>query len=377
MSKFGIALGGGGTKGAYHIGVWQALKKMNIEISAIVGTSIGSVNGALISQGDFHIAEKIWNSILVSNVIEVSELGNGGDNVFEPKNILNVIFAIYKNNGMETGPFKKMLERVVDEEKIRNSSIGFGLVTYSVDELEGKELFIEDIPKGKLVEFLMASASMPGLKSTVIDEKKYIDGGVSNNVPASMLLKKGITDIIAVDVGGMGIVKGIENVGVNVINIKCSENLIGHLEFNETSITNMIKMGYYDTFRAFERLKGKIYNFNVSDYHNMRTMYSNELIYGIEKAAQIFGIDKFKVYKFEDLKDAVIKTFLQNSKKYRQNVSKSFKLDGLKLDEKQMLIKFTDNAINKNLDTMSNKILHGLLGDIYSAANSIVYFLNS
>lgn len=45
--EYGLVLAGGGTKGAYEVGVWKALKEMNINITAVVGASIGALNGAL------------------------------------------------------------------------------------------------------------------------------------------------------------------------------------------------------------------------------------------------------------------------------------------------------------------------------------------
>lgn len=51
--EFGLVLAGGGTKGAYEVGVWKALKELNISITAIAGTSIGALNAALILQDDF------------------------------------------------------------------------------------------------------------------------------------------------------------------------------------------------------------------------------------------------------------------------------------------------------------------------------------
>ena len=52
--EFGLVLAGGGIKGAYQVGVWKALKEVGINISAITGASIGSINGALILQNDLN-----------------------------------------------------------------------------------------------------------------------------------------------------------------------------------------------------------------------------------------------------------------------------------------------------------------------------------
>ena len=45
--SYGLVLAGGGTKGAYEVGAWKALRELGVDITAIVGTSIGAINGAL------------------------------------------------------------------------------------------------------------------------------------------------------------------------------------------------------------------------------------------------------------------------------------------------------------------------------------------
>lgn len=369
MNKYGVALGGGGTKGAYHIGVWKALLELNIDVCAITGCSIGSVNGAMFAQGDFDKALEIWQNIGKEKIIEVS--GDVGDNLLDIKNLSLVISDIYKNNGLETKPFRKLLDGVIDEEKIRNSDIDFGLVTFDLAEKEELAVFKEDIPRGKLVDYIMASASLPGLKKTVIDEKEYIDGGITNNIPADMLLSKVIKNIIAVDVGGLGIIKGIAPKGVNIINIKSSDKIVGMLDFNSENIEKMIRAGYIDCLKVFGRIEGKIYSFNISDYHKSRQKYSAKIIEGVEYAAQVFGVDKYKIYKFDDLVDGIIDTYYELSDKNKAVV------DGLKVDEKQLLVKFTKYILGESIDDGAVKLFSGIIGDISNAANSIAYFLTN
>ena len=63
--KIGIVFEGGGGKGAFQIGVWNALRELNLEqyITTISGTSVGALNAALLFQGNYANAERIWNSI--------------------------------------------------------------------------------------------------------------------------------------------------------------------------------------------------------------------------------------------------------------------------------------------------------------------------
>ena len=50
--EYGLALSGGGARGAYHAGVYRAINEMGLNIRSVTGTSIGAVTGALIAAGD-------------------------------------------------------------------------------------------------------------------------------------------------------------------------------------------------------------------------------------------------------------------------------------------------------------------------------------
>ncbi len=60
--KIGLVLDGGGGKGAYQIGVWQALKETGLDryVTDIAGTSVGGLNAALFVKGNLEEAEAIW-----------------------------------------------------------------------------------------------------------------------------------------------------------------------------------------------------------------------------------------------------------------------------------------------------------------------------
>ena len=73
--KLGLVLAGGGGKGAYHIGVWRALREYGVEqnIQAISGTSVGALNGALFALGDYELAESIWRGLTYDKVLSLSK----------------------------------------------------------------------------------------------------------------------------------------------------------------------------------------------------------------------------------------------------------------------------------------------------------------
>ena len=50
--EYGLVFDGGGARGAYQIGAWRALSEAGEKISAVAGTSVGALNGALVCMGD-------------------------------------------------------------------------------------------------------------------------------------------------------------------------------------------------------------------------------------------------------------------------------------------------------------------------------------
>ena len=163
----GLVLEGGGTKGAYQLGAYKALKELGVEFDGVVGTSIGALNAAFIVQGDYEIMKDIWLNRDYKSFMDIEEdFYEKYKNVeFKAKDI-NVVIDLMnkarKNEGIDITPLKNLLKENIDEEKIRNSSKDFGLVTVYLDKkIIPQHLMKEDIPQGKLVDYLIASSSLP------------------------------------------------------------------------------------------------------------------------------------------------------------------------------------------------------------------------
>lgn len=71
MSRIGLVFAGGGGKGAYQIGVWRALQELKIDtnISAVSGTSVGALNAALFSQGVLETAQHVWEGLRPGQIL--------------------------------------------------------------------------------------------------------------------------------------------------------------------------------------------------------------------------------------------------------------------------------------------------------------------
>ena len=186
----------------------------------------------MVTQGDFETAYSMWSNLSVGDVIKLQkDIKSISDLYKYPKETFAAIKNAITAGGLDITPLSNLLHSVIDEEKVRNSPIEFGLVTFSLTDLKAMELFKEDIPEGKLIDYLLASACFPSFQPIEIDNKKFIDGGVYNNVPISLMLKKGIKDLIVVDISRDGIPKDMDLSGLNIIHIESTEDLGKVLDF--------------------------------------------------------------------------------------------------------------------------------------------------
>lgn len=262
---YGLVLEGGGAKGAYHVGAFKALNELGVEIGGIAGTSIGAINGAMMVQGDYDLLEKVWYSINSYELFDIDEKA-----IIDLKNLnlqeINFSYLLHQskeilnNRGLDTSKIRALFDTYINEEKVLNSNIDFGIVTVDLTDKKPVELFKEDIPKGKLIDFLIASANLPAFRIEEVDGKKYLDGGFYNNLPIDLLAKKGYKDIIAVRTMAMGIVRKVKEKGVKITYIQPADgslgSMLGALDFNREKADTLIKLGYYDTMKVFKKLKG-------------------------------------------------------------------------------------------------------------------------
>ncbi|TCO57528.1 patatin-like phospholipase family protein [Caldanaerobacter subterraneus] len=345
---YGVVLEGGGARGAYQIGVYKALIEEGIEVKGIAGTSVGALNGAILVQGDFDKAYEIWENISYSRVIKASdeEIEKFKKGKLDREDILLLIQrlrGIIREGGLDITPLRNLLEEVLDEEKIRNSGKDFAIVTVSLSDLKPMELYIEDIPYGKLIDYLMASAYLPVFKREKIDGKSFLDGGVYNNLPANLFIDKGYKDLIIIRTGSFGIVKKIGFTGLNVLIISPKEDLGGILEFDKETARYNFTLGYYDGLKALRRLKGSKYYIKEDEKEEFFIHYLLNLEKEkIKKLKEIFDIseevpDKRALFEFIIPKLSALLN-LGASSSYEEiflylleNLAESYKIDRFKI----------------------------------------------
>ena len=261
MGKTALALGGGGAKGAYEIGVWKALRELHISVDLVTGTSVGALNGAMVVQGDYASAERLWQEVRTRDVLDMNVEKDAPQSGSEKIRTVSLFAREIWEGGADTTPLRKLLEHYVDEEKIRCSPVDFGLVTVTLPELKPVCLFKEQIEPGRLIPFMMASSAFfPAMRPQKIDGVSYADGGMYDNVPVDMAIRRGADFVIAVDLKSPGLrQKHDESVPVQWIISK--RNLGSLLLFDQENSRKLIQLGYLDTMRSFGKLEGTLFAF--------------------------------------------------------------------------------------------------------------------
>lgn len=157
------------------------------------------------AQGDMDIAEALWSSLHLQDVIsaESGTLADDVENLFDhPEKLLEFITRYAQQKGVDAAPLQEIMRRNVNEDAVRRSTVRLGVVTTRFPTLSMVEKRLEDMEPGSLHEWLLASAScFPIFPMKTIGSERYIDGGYCDNTPVEMAVRAGARHIIAIDIG--------------------------------------------------------------------------------------------------------------------------------------------------------------------------------
>ncbi len=181
--EFGLVLSGGGALGLAHIGAIKALEEAGIEPAWVAGSSMGAIIGVMYAAG--YSADEIMQIVKEERLYKVGRLIR--------------LQSALRNSGMST---HKTLLHELHELIPHNSfdSLERRFMVCVTDVERGEPVYRYE--GGNLAEYVAASASIPALFEPVtIDSVRYVDGGVTDNLPVSQLLiLNSQLKVIAVDV---------------------------------------------------------------------------------------------------------------------------------------------------------------------------------
>lgn len=328
-------LSGGGAKGAYQIGVYKAIRKMNIKIDIITGTSIGSINGAVLAAGDYRKAKRFWLNVDTFTIF--------GYSFNRPSDFPKIAKEYIANKGLKFDKAEAILDKVINEHRIRRSRIDYGLVTVNLKTRVPKMLTKSQIPNGKLISYVMASAAcFPALSTKKIDGEHYIDGGYYDNLPINLAIDMGADEVIAVDLRALGLKDKKLSKDIKVDYIVTNDKRLFSIDFDPDSSRYTMNIGYNDTMKYFGKLEGNIYTFKKG---NLESNY---------KKLNKYYIDLIKVFLLNDDKESSLAGIIKN-RRYKKIL--------LNIKNEESII----NDVNSSLE---------YLGSIFDIDKDKIYNIN-
>ncbi|MDR0921718.1 MAG: patatin-like phospholipase family protein [Lactobacillales bacterium] len=298
--QFGIAFGGGGARGAYEIGVWQAFEEAGWDFPVIAGTSIGAATGGLMIASDVKQATAMWEEIETSQILDFQQADNTSE-----QSMLDMITQIgamavasIQNVGISSAPIRGLIEKYYDFDKFATTDKKFIVVVTEIPSMTEHDVEVKSKPRAEWSDWLIASGSFfPAMAATPMNGVYYIDGGYRNNIPVDQVVLNGANAVVSVDVKGPGITKKFDfPKDVALWEIQSPWNLGTVLIFDGNRSTQNIHLGYLETKRYFCNAEGYWYTFKEESYEEERTRLGK----GFEKyLVQHYGITIEKGSKFE------------------------------------------------------------------------------
>ena len=208
MPKIALVLGGGAARGFAHIGVIRVLEQEKIPIDLIVGTSVGSLIGAIYAY-DVNSFELEWSAFTLER-----------DDIFD-YGLMTVFTGLGAAKGEKLEEFVTTRVPIADIEDLK---IPFAAV--ATDLNRGVRVVLD---RGPVARAVRASCSIPVVFQPVEHQGGLlVDGGLLDNLPVSVARERGVDLVIAVDISvnveNHDITNLIEVI-VQSINIMAAENM--------------------------------------------------------------------------------------------------------------------------------------------------------
>lgn len=284
MERIGLVLAGGGGKGAYQIGVWKYLEECGLaqHICAVSGTSVGALNAAMFSAGNYDAAEHIWiniapNKILSPKEIEIEKIVENliialgacllNDPIVVDASIgmlkSHIAYALEKmlrrNYMFSREGLVEIMDNEVDFPAICNSLIPCYATCLNLSNGKPQRFLLNEQSADNIKKILLASSAIPVVFDTVnVEGTNYYDGGIpiiGDNVPIQPLYDLGIENIIVVQLDQQTPVDKSKYPNSRIIEIVPSEKLggliDGTLDFNSEGAVKRIEHGYEDAKSVF------------------------------------------------------------------------------------------------------------------------------
>jgi NTE family protein len=291
-SRLGLVLAGGGAKGAYQAGVVDVLAGLGLPFAAIGGASIGALNGAVLAsaptlRSGAGTLVRMWRDVATtcaaSGPVTAPPAWRESMQIIDQ---LKLLTQQVRNPVLHPDFISDLVTRHVDPVSLARGPRLWVTASASTDldlvsrrfgwladvarvavERQAEWFCVNELPESEILHALMASAALPLiLGPRKVGSRRYLDGGLTDNVPLRPLVANCRCDlIVVVHLNGDDRVhsRQFRNVGILEIRPRRSLNpagllggFNGMLDFSPARVDDLIAEGRRDAQQAIDLLRG-------------------------------------------------------------------------------------------------------------------------
>lgn len=258
--KIGLVLAGGGGRGAYQIGAWKALRHLGVDkyVTSIAGTSIGALNACLFMQDDLELAENIWKDIKAEKILPIDGIEFYIKSAMLSLGLKTLSFIkkkmpqLIEQGKLDREGLLEIIDKKIDLDKIKNSPINCYVCCTEIPDIKIKYFNLQGYNIETIKSILLATSAIPILfQCEEIDTKRYLDGGLVDNVPIQAVYGDGCNVIVVIHLTKLDPIDRSIFPNAKIIEIvptEIEEGVVdGMLNFSNEAIKKRIQQGYEDT----------------------------------------------------------------------------------------------------------------------------------
>lgn len=265
--NIGLALSGGGAKGAFQQGVLEVFQEAGIlsYINVLSGVSIGALQAMSVASNQLEFSKEVWLSV------DKKEAFDDGKTLLE--RLKSYEYDVLNQGLFPVKTLDEMLDRFLEHgtlfkevyvgaTKMSKKNPTFtSILKYNLQYMRRGQLPIEfvhinTLPSTLVKKILLASTAIPVVfKPVQVGDTMYVDGGIYNNMPIKPLVDKQVDKMIVIDLFKYNLRRKPLVNGIPVYHIYPTKSLGRVLDFNPENAALNIAYGKEVALEHLNELK--------------------------------------------------------------------------------------------------------------------------
>ncbi len=260
----GLALGGGGSRGSYTVGVLKAFEQAGLKFNLVSGTSIGALVGAVYVQQDFAKVDAFMDNFQSGGVVSHPFVF---PNQYEARTAKTPqqFMGIYTKGGPSEAPLRKQYLEVFNFDEFKASPIDFACLSWNLTRNEPQVFFKKNMTREDVLDKLVSStAYFPAFNLQQIDGDFLIDGGYCNYPLGKVAKEMGAQKLWLVGLHNPDEPMPMVEEGVELA-VRPILRLAYYMNFSAPILRQQVMQGYLEGLKYLDMAPGYIYTFYKED----------------------------------------------------------------------------------------------------------------